>query len=120
MPEQSNPVTITQKRYQCRHIHAEGHQCGSPALRNEQFCYHHHTTRRTRPAAGKLRHLDAHEPFELPVVEDLASALSVASQLLCRLASNDLDIGRAGKMLYNLQLITTIIDRATRAAAIAG
>ncbi len=120
MSEQSSPVTITQKRYQCRHVHADGRQCGSPALRHEEFCYHHHTTRRPKPAAGKFRCLDAHEPFELPVVEDLPSALSVGSQILSRIASNDLDCQRAGKMLYNLRLITTIIDRLSRAAAKAG
>ena len=53
-----------------------------PPCASEQFCYFHHTTRRPKPAAGKFRHLDAHEPFELPVVEDRASALSVAAQIL--------------------------------------
>ena len=117
MSQPSNLVTVTQKRYQCRHVHADGRQCGSPALRTEQFCYHHHTTRRPKPAAGKSRFLDAHESFELPVVEDLPSALSVAAQLLCRIASNDLDHERAGRLLYNLQIITSIIDKASRAAA---
>jgi hypothetical protein len=120
MPQSSNLVTVTQKRFRCRHVHAAGHQCGSPALRNEEFCYFHHTTRRPKPAAGKFRNLDAHEPFELPIVEDLPSALSVAAQILCRVASNDLDPGRAGKLLYNLQIITSIIDKASRAAAKAG
>ena len=120
MPQPSNLVTVTQKRFQCRHVHAAGHQCGSPALRNEEFCYFHHTTRRPKPPAGKFRYLDAHEPFELPIVEDLPSALSVAARILCRVASNDLDHERAGKLLYNLQIITSIIDKASRAAAKAG
>ena len=120
MSQSSDLVTVTQKRFQCRHVHADGRQCGSPAIRNEQFCYHHHTTRRPKPTAGKFRHLDAGEPFELPIVEDLPSALSVAAQLLCRIASNDLDPTRAGKLLYNLQIITSIIDKASRAAAKAG
>jgi hypothetical protein len=120
MLQSSDLVIVTRKRYQCRHVHAAGHQCGSPALRNEQFCYHHHTTRRPKPPAGKFRHLDAREPFELPVVEDFPSALSVASQLLSRIASNDVDHERAGRLLYNLQIITSIIDKASRAAAKAG
>ena len=120
MPQPSDLVTVTQKRYQCRHVHADGRQCGSPALRSEQFCYNHHTTRRPKPPAGKLRHLDAHEPFELPVVEDFPSALSVAAQILCPIASNDLDPERAGRLLYNLQILTSTIDKASRAAAKAG
>ena len=120
MSEPSNLVTVTQKRIQCRHLHAARNQCGSPALRHEQFCHFHHTTRRPKPPAGKLRFFDAEEPFELPIVEDLPSALSVAAQLLSRIASNDLDPQRAGKLLYNLQIITSIIDKSARAAAKAG
>jgi hypothetical protein len=116
MSESSNLITVTQKRFQCRHVHAGGNRCGSPALRNEEFCYFHHTTRRPKRAAGKWRLIDAEEPFDLPVVDDLASALSVASQILCRIASNDLDPTRAGKLLYNLHIITSIIDKASRAA----
>src|ERR1035437_3826095 len=103
MSQQAELTTITQKRFQCRHVHASGRQCGSPALRNQQFCHFHHSTRRPKPGPGKFRYLDATEPFELPIVEDRASALSVAAQLLCRIASNDLDLARAGKLLYNLQ-----------------
>ena len=89
MSQLAERTTITQKRFQCRHIHAAGRQCGSPALRNEEFCYFHHTTRR-RKKTGGFRYLDATEPFELPLVEDRASALSAAAQILCRI-----EIGRA-------------------------
>src|ERR1035437_10191831 len=111
MSQQAELTTITQKRFQCRHVHASGRQCGSPALRNQQFCHFHHSTRRPKPGPGKFRYLDATEPFELPIVEDRASALSVAAQLLCRIASNDLDLARAGKLLYNLQILTAFLPR---------
>ena len=78
MSQLAELTTITQKRFQCRHIHAAGRQCGSPALRNEQFCYFHHTTRLPKKSGG-FRYLDATEPFELPLVEDRASALSAAA-----------------------------------------
>ncbi len=113
---ESERVTVTQTRTQCRHVHAAGHQCGSPALRGERFCYFHHSTRRPRPAAGKFRHLDTHEPFELPVVEDRASALSVAAQILARIASNDLDVVRAGRLLYNLQILISLMPKEPRPA----
>ncbi len=108
MPDQAE-TTLTQTRTRCRHIHATGNQCGSPALRNEIFCYYHHTTRRPKPGAGKLRYLDATEPFHLPVIEDRASALAAASSLLSRIASNDLDILRAGRMIYTLQVLTAFL-----------
>ena len=98
-------------RIRCRHIYTGGSQCGSPALRSEQFCYYHHTNRRPPPPPGKFRHIDAHEPFILPLVEDRASALAVAAHILSRIASNDLDPTRAGAMLFNLQIITTLLPR---------
>jgi hypothetical protein len=119
MQQASDQVTVTQTRTQCRHIHAAGNQCGSPALRHEQFCYFHHATRRPKPPAGKFRFLDSQEPFELPVVEDRASALSVAAQVLARIASNDLDYERAGRILYNLQILISLMPKEPRPSAAA-
>lgn len=110
MPDQAELVTVTQKRYRCRHIHASGSQCGSPALRNEPFCYHHHTTRRPK-AATRRPHTDEPQPFDLPLVEDRASALAAASRILQLIAANDIEPARAGKLLYNLQLITKLLPR---------
>jgi hypothetical protein len=117
MQEPADRVTVTQKRYQCRHIHAAGHQCGSPALRREQFCYFHHTTRRPKPPANGFRYINSQEPFTLPIVEDRVSAISVAAQVLSRIATNDLDPTRAGAMLYNLQILASLLPREPRAAA---
>jgi GTP cyclohydrolase II len=97
------------KRFQCRHILPAGRRCRSASLRGEQFCYYHHTTRRPAPTAGKFRYLDAAEPFPLPIIEDRTSALLVASQILCRIASNDLDPTRAGRLLYGLQVIACFL-----------
>jgi hypothetical protein len=116
MSEPAEIVTVTQTRIQCRHIHADGRQCGSPALRREQFCYFHHATRRPKPAPGKFRYLDAQEPFELPVVEDRLAALSVAAHILSRIASNDLDVTRAGRLLYNLQILISLMPKEPRPA----
>ncbi|MGA1984155.1 MAG: hypothetical protein ABSG84_17030 [Acidobacteriaceae bacterium] len=104
------------RRYLCRHIFADGHRCGSPALRHEPFCYYHHVNRRPKPAAGKFRHVDAWEPFNLPIVEDRASALLVSSQILSRIASNDLDPTRAGHMIRGLQAIARFLPPEPRPA----
>jgi hypothetical protein len=48
----AEPTDTTIKRFLCRHIHTSGRRCGSPALRGEPFCYHHHTTR--RPQSSNL------------------------------------------------------------------
>jgi hypothetical protein len=117
MSDQPIIETVTQTRTRCRHIHTAGHQCGSPALRNEIFCYYHHTTRRPKPASGGFRYLNATEPFNLPIIEDRASALAVASQIVSRIASNDLDVARAGRLIYTLQVLTAFLPKQPKAAS---
>jgi hypothetical protein len=109
------PETET-RHYQCRHIFTDGHRCGSPALRNEPFCYYHHTSRRPAPSTRQHRYIDAAEPFTLPIVEDRASALLVASLLLSRIASNDLDTDRAGRLISGLRATIACLPRQPRSA----
>jgi hypothetical protein len=42
-------MSETQKSYQCRHILTAGRRCRTAALRNENFCYYHQTTRNPSP-----------------------------------------------------------------------
>ena len=83
----------------CTHSHPTGGRCGSPALRGEQFCYHHHPTRRppqritTRGAV-----------FTLPPIEDREDLQFALSEIMCRLADNTLDTKRGGLLLQTLQM----------------
>ena len=96
-----NDVTKTEtKRYQCRHIFTDGHRCGSICLRNEPFCYYHHTTRKPAPRQS----LGRRASFDLPLPEDRSAIQSAIGQILQRIASNDLDPRRAGLLLYGLQI----------------
>jgi hypothetical protein len=87
----------------CHHLHAAGNRCGSPALRGEQFCYHHHPTRsRSR---SRRTHLDARDTaFHLPPVIDQTSYRITLAEIMMRLADNSLDIKRAGLLLHCLQM----------------
>src|ERR1017187_4114340 len=109
--------TDPKRRYLCRHMFTDGHRCGSPALRQRDFCFYHHANRRPAPAPGKFRHLDAAEPFTLPIVEDRASALLAASLILSRIASNDLDHNRAGRLIADLRVIALLLPREPRPTA---
>jgi hypothetical protein len=102
----------TEKRYQCRHIFTAGHRCGSPALRNQDFCYYHHTTRKPAP---KNRPLAPFE-FELPIPEDRAAIQQAIGQILQRIASNQIDPRRAGLLLYGLQIAASILPKPQKPA----
>src|SRR5271156_334240 len=119
----TNNQTETQQpdptRYQCRHIRASGKRCGMAALRDEPFCYYHHTTRRPAPNPRIPRYPDcAKEPFAMPVVEDRAAIQLAISQTLSRIASNDLDLKRAKLILYGLQIATAALPKEPRPAPI--
>jgi len=85
----------------CHQIFPDAHQCGSPALRGEAFCYYHHPDRKpvSNPYARRAR-----RGFTLPT-PDTPEALQIALySLIDRIASNQVDVHRAGLLLYSLQL----------------
>lgn len=89
----------------CHHLHPTGRRCGSPALRNEQFCYNHHPT---RPAVSRKRPVaqsDAQSvAFELPPVIDRATLHQTLCEIMMRLADLSLDPKRGGMLITCLQL----------------
>ena len=113
----------------CRHIHTNGRRCGSPALREQAFCYYHARSRRLhrppRPASTDLvlhpLRADAlgqaapmvaasTQPFalEFPPLEDHESIQVAASMLGAALGRHQLDGKRAATMLYGLQVASAV------------
>jgi hypothetical protein len=106
------------KQYQCRHIFIDGRRCGSPCLRQEEFCYYHHTTR--KPIVGPRRRRSRRSAFQLPLPEDRSAIQSSIGEVLQRIASNDIDPRRAGLLLYGLQIASLNLAQsrtATKASA---
>lgn len=106
-PEYLTPDDET--RLQCRHIFTDGRRCGSPALRgpggHENFCYFHHNCRRPiQDAPGRKRRRSS---FTLPNPSDLSerSGIQLAlTEVLQKIAANEIDPRRAGLLLYGLQV----------------
>ena len=105
--------TKTAKRYHCRHIFIDGRQCGSPSLRNEQFCYYHHNTRRGAAARALFRNALA-SGYALPVPEDEKAIQQSLHLIIQKLVTSELDPKRAGLVLYGLQIAAQTIDRGPR------
>ena len=101
----------TAARMQCRHILASGHRCASPVLRNEEFCYYHHTTRGAAAKAEIQARRGQQSIFDLPELEDRTSIQLAIAEILRRIASHALDTRRAGLLLYGLQIASSNLPR---------
>src|SRR5271168_3201534 len=97
---------------QCMHIMAEGVHCGSPAMRQNWFCYHH-KRQREQVRAFKTDQARANPPFTLPVLEDAASIQLALSMVMRALAAGQLDHKTANALLYSLQIATSNLRYAT-------
>ena len=73
------------RHFQCRHIFADGHRCGSKCLRREPFCYYHHTTRTPKPKPDVYR--DTLSTFDLPLPEDRSAIQAAIGLILQRIAN---------------------------------
>jgi hypothetical protein len=104
----------TPKQYQCRHIFTDGRRCASPCLRQEEFCYYHHTTR--RPIANPRQRRSRRSTFHLPLPEDRSAIQASIGEVLQRIAANDIDPRRAGLLLYGLQIASLNLPKIPREA----
>ncbi len=88
----------------CEHIKANGHFCGSPAMRDRNYCFFHmnHIGRRMRLQRYAAHGLEA-PPIELPLLEDAASIQLALMQVTEALLHGTLDRKTAGLVLYSLQ-----------------
>jgi len=103
IPKQSTPSSL-----RCRNIGPEDRRCGSPAMRGESFCYHHHQTRRP---VENLRHRRARQStFSLPHPNSRGEIQQALGTLMVRIAANDIDLRRAGLLLYALQIANSNLN----------
>jgi len=80
----------------CTHIKVNGLRCGSPALRNRDFCYFHHRQ-------NDLRSLRRERPeirFEFPLLEDANAIQMSIQEVVSGIFEERIDPRRAGLLLY--------------------
>jgi len=99
--------------FQCHHIFPDNARCGSPRMRNEQFCYYHHDSR--RPVVRPHERLARRSTFSLFTPADFDAIQESLGELLIRIAANDIDPRRAGLLLYCLQISSANLRTKQRA-----
>jgi len=93
------------KPFLCRHIFADGHQCGARALRSQNFCYYHYAHR--TPVLVGQRRRQPRSGFDLTRLDGLDNHTSIQlslTEVLGRIANNTIDPRRAWLLLYGLQI----------------
>ncbi len=84
----------------CQHLKVNGTQCGSPALREEQYCYFH---MRWRGGSKFTEALRKREMSGLPILEDANSIQVGLAEVMFHLVTQEIDHRTGALMLYALQ-----------------
>jgi hypothetical protein len=106
------PIPDLNRDHECHFYQApSGQRCGSPALKGEYYCYHHHITNVNRKNRRVL--IDPEVTcMEIPPIEDSASIFIALAAVVHRLAENTIDTRRAGQMIYSLQVALQVLPPA--------
>ncbi len=102
----------------CEHIKTNGRFCGSPAMRDRNYCFFHlnHIGRRLRVERYASFGLPC-PPIELPLLEDAASIQLALMQVTEALLHGTLDVKRGGLVLYALQTASSNLRNMAKEAA---
>ena len=94
----------------CRHIKVNGTQCGSPALRNKNFCFYHHKDRPV-PVECYSDIEYATGEINLPFFEDAHSIQAVIRQVVQMVLQKRIERKTASLLLYALQIASSNLKR---------
>jgi hypothetical protein len=101
----------------CEHVKANGHFCGSPAMRGRNYCFFHITHIGQRLRLERYASLGLEPPaIELPLLEDAASIQLALMQVTDALLKGTLDAKRGGLVLYALQTASSNLRNMAKAA----
>ncbi len=94
----------------CRHIKVNGTQCGSPALRNKNFCFYH---QQNRPMSVPCYYEQEYPlgEIDLPLFEDAHSIQAVLRQVVQMVMQKRLERKTANLLLYALQIASSNLKR---------
>ena len=84
--------------HQCIHVNSDGIRCRSYAIRNEFTCFHHRIEGIT---------VFSNDAFSLEDAHDHESIQRAVADVLTRIAANQMDLKRAGILLYGLQIASS-------------
>jgi hypothetical protein len=106
----SPDISAAHRSPRCQHVKSNGLPCGSPALRDEIYCYFHRIWR-TQPDRQPFRPDPSGFVWNLPILEDPEGIQLALQMVLDSVLSNKMDLKRAGTLLYGLQTAAANVRR---------
>jgi hypothetical protein len=101
----------------CQHIKVNGTQCGSPALRDEKYCYYHlHCHQKSMEINMSLQqheHERERGTITLPTLEDANSIQAGLADVMRLLVTNQIDHRTAALLLHALRTASVNIRHAS-------
>src|SRR5512140_3129316 len=94
----------------CHHVRSNGLRCGSPALRDEIYCYFHRIWR-PQPDCQPHRPDPNGSVWNLPLLEDPNGIQMALQQVLDSVLANKMELKRASILLYGLQTAAVNVRR---------
>jgi hypothetical protein len=105
----------TNEAPKCQHVKINGTQCGSPALKDNQFCYYHqHCRPLTWTYSSSSYSNYSHSELTLPVFEDAHAIQMTLRQVVELVLQHRIDDKKAGLVLYALQIASSNLKRFER------
>jgi hypothetical protein len=89
----------------CRYRKANGTSCGSPPLRGEKYCSHHLRFKGRPVRTWRGRRSDVPNRLLVPPPKDLRELNVRLSRVVQGIARDEIDLDRAGRVLYELEKI---------------
>jgi len=88
----------------CQHIKTSGVQCGSPALKEKEFCYYHQQNRTLSAQIYLEGERYADDMIKIPPLEDAHSIQMVLRHIVMLMLERRMERKDAGPALYALQI----------------
>ncbi len=107
----------------CLYLKPDGTRCGSPSMRDHQFCYHHETVRKLVPKTGVYmltytgKTGEPYDPYELPYLDNNTAIQIGFMQVIHGVGSGLIDPKRARLMLSALHGAAANLREMNKAAA---
>jgi hypothetical protein len=96
------------RSHQCMHNYDDGRRCRAMSMHNNYMCFAHRD--------NVIPPVYENEPFEIPHLANRAAIQQALGDLAARLASNRMDLKRAGLLAYILQVASCNLASAALAA----